>query len=119
MFAAEILRDSAHWMALGRLLYIEYNDTLFQFAPKGEEPDDPEEVIRNAEDTRPLGLRNTDNKIISGTMNNTFKPALTKHASKLQRGFVPHRNFLDNIVDLDTEARLASIECDHDDLPAI
>ncbi len=49
-----------------------FNDTSMAFLPKGEKPDDSFMVSRLPEDTRPLGLKNTDNKLIgAGTARKT------------------------------------------------
>jgi hypothetical protein len=79
------------------------------FGPKGDEPGDNLEVVRDAADVRPLNLKNTDNKIITGANIRPFKPYATSHTHKYQRGFVPGRNFLSNVVDLDSAARLYSL----------
>ena len=41
-----------------------FNESVSVFSPKGSQPHDPVEVIREPLQTRPLSLKNTDNKII-------------------------------------------------------
>jgi len=83
-----------------------FNDTLGKFAGKGDEEDARIEVTREAQDTRPLGLKNCDNKTIGGTVNMVAKPVLAKSAIWMQRGFVPGRQLIQNVLDIDTFARI-------------
>ena len=89
---------------------IVFNDGVNVYAPKGEETGDSEEVVRAASDTRPLSLKNSDNKITGGTIQMSLKVVLQVSASKLQRGFVKGRVLTNNIVDLDGAARVHSME---------
>jgi hypothetical protein len=83
-----------------------FNDTLGIFAAKGEEEQDHVDVTRAAVETLPLGLKNTDNKAIGGTINMVVKPMLSKTAIWLQRGFVAWRRLIQNVLDIDTAARI-------------
>ena len=56
--------------------------------------------------TRPLFLKNLDNKIIAAVANHKFKQPLAESACSLQRGFVQGRNFVNNIVELDVDPRV-------------
>jgi hypothetical protein len=87
-------------------MLIDFNDCLMIFAPKGSESTDHSGIVREPAATRPLGLKNTDVKTISGTVHINLKHAVPLYASRLQRGFISKRNFLDNIVDLDSHARV-------------
>ena len=80
--------------AIGALLAV--------FAPKGNEPEDLVEVIREASVTRPLNIKNTDNKTVAGVINNKWKPIIKHNIVSTQRGFVPDRQLVQNVVDLDT-----------------
>eukprot|EP00959_Pyramimonas_sp_CCMP1952_P135433 2833784-Pyramimonas_sp.AAC.2 len=62
---ADMLYDSMMWMLDGHSLGYEYNHMLGVFAPKGSEEGDESGAIRTAGHTRPLGLKNADNKIIT------------------------------------------------------
>eukprot|EP00959_Pyramimonas_sp_CCMP1952_P387765 8126625-Pyramimonas_sp.AAC.1 len=66
-------------------------------------------VSRAARGTRPLGLNNTANKIVGATINRAVTPAIQKIGAPSQRGFIAGRNFVNNIVDLDSSACLASL----------
>ena len=48
-----------------------FNESGISFIPKGEEEADPVEIIRNANDNRPISTKNTDNKVIIAV--NTYK----------------------------------------------
>ena len=50
-------------MLCGLHTHYGFNDSLTVFPPKGEDPRDPIEITRAPEDTRPLALKNTNNKI--------------------------------------------------------
>ena len=85
-----------------------FNDSTGVFAGKGDEENDDVEVTRAAQDTRPLGLKNCDNKTIAGTVNMVVKPALAEGAIWLQRGFVPGRQLIRKVLHIDTAARIAA-----------
>ena len=82
-----------------------FNDTLKIFTAKGEEELDVKEVIRSPESTRPLGLKNSDNKTIAAVTNYSIKFEIARDACSLQRGFLASRNFVNNIVELDAISR--------------
>ena len=84
---------------------ISFNDGVMVFAPKGEREGDESAVHREAIDTRPLSLKNSDNKLVCGVMNFKCRGPLTRGACPLQRGFVPGRQLLANVVDLDAYGR--------------
>eukprot|EP00959_Pyramimonas_sp_CCMP1952_P208299 4357321-Pyramimonas_sp.AAC.1 len=84
--------------------------SLFLPKPISGEPDSGSGgVRRSAQDTRPLGLKSTSNKVVAATLNRRITPAIQRVASVVQRGFVAKRNFVNNIVDLDSAARLAAV----------
>eukprot|EP00972_Heterocapsa_arctica_P091837 13544880-Heterocapsa_arctica.AAC.1 len=68
-----------------------FNDTMIVFAPKGEELEDALGVVRAPQDTRPLGLKNSDVKAISGAAHSSVKHDLHKCASLPQNGFIAGR----------------------------
>ena len=88
---------------------LDFNSSLSIFVPKGEDPMDDVLISREATDTRPLGLKNSDNKLIGGVQNDKMKPALSKGLCKLQRGFCPDRQLVQNVLDLDTASRVHSM----------
>jgi hypothetical protein len=54
------------FLASGYSMPIEFSDQLMLFAVKGEEAEDAHEVCRSPSDTRPLSLKNSDNKLVAG-----------------------------------------------------
>ena len=84
------------------------------FVPKGEEPDE-RVVTREPADTRPLSPKNSDNKLAGTVLNRKFRQPLSVHACSLQRGFVPVRRLVANVVDLDTYARVHGMQSDVSD----
>ena len=90
-----------------------FNYSSIVFAPKGELPEDAQAVIRAEQDTRPLSLKNSDNKIITGVHTWKFRKITQSNTHKYQRGFVAERSFLTNVVDLDSAARLYSMFAMH------
>ena len=89
----------------GYLLPVSFNDSLIVFVPKGTEQDDETGIVRDPFDTRPLALKNSDNKAIGGVVNFLLKRTMARSACALQRGFIPGRQLLENVLNLDTHAR--------------
>ncbi len=85
-----------------------FNASLSHFLPKGDAEGDAEEVIRSALETRLISAKNSDNKTIVGASIFRFKRWAQENTHHVQRGFVPGRNFLNNVVDLDSASRIYS-----------
>ena len=66
-------------------------------------------MTRKAKDTRPLSMSNTDSKICAAAANAPLAECISDWALEQQRGFVLRRQLLDNIVDIDAQAHIASI----------
>ena len=62
------------------------------------------------EDTRPLALVNTDNRIIASAGRLCWEPILAQYISKYQQGFLKGRSMLSNIIDIDYESMRVSIK---------
>ena len=58
---------------------------------------------------RPLSVVNTDNRIIAGAARIRWEPILARWVSPSQRGFLPHRSMLHNVVDVEHDAMMASL----------
>ena len=68
-----------------------FNDSYIAMPPKGSLPEDREAVIRPPEDTRPLNLKNTDNKAITAVTSEPLANAIPRWsgiAMKRTRGRV-------------------------------
>eukprot|EP00959_Pyramimonas_sp_CCMP1952_P101047 2113643-Pyramimonas_sp.AAC.1 len=59
--------------------------------------------------TRPLSLRNAGAKAISAALNHPLKRAVQAAVAPSQRGFICERHFLENLIELDSHARIASM----------
>eukprot|EP00972_Heterocapsa_arctica_P079556 11724705-Heterocapsa_arctica.AAC.1 len=94
--AWKLLHEVADWVCSGQLMLSSFNDTLLVFVPKGDEPEDDVHVVRAPQDTRPLGLKNSVVKAISGASRAAVKFDLNKSASIRQNGFIAGRSFLNN-----------------------
>ena len=70
-----------------------FNDGLWAFLPKGEQEDDgstgPGFVERMPSETRPLTMKNTDNKIIAAAVTYASIPTFKDTVNSTQQGFVP------------------------------
>ena len=97
-----------------------YNDSLTVFLPRGEEETDTQyNTTRKVADTRPLSFKNTDNKLVCSCMNYSYKSALKLNITDIQRGFVPSRQLVNNIVDLDTYAHIHALSTIQERLPLL
>ena len=111
----DICKDSLYSL-LEALLYTSLEpSTSFNWAwltllGKGEDPLDTEfTMTRKTKDTRPLSISNTDSKICAAAVNIPLAEGVKGWALKEQRGFVLLRQLLDNVIDIDTHAHIASI----------
>jgi hypothetical protein len=89
---------------------LSYNSAVTIFAPKGDDRFDAEEITREAETTRPLSLKNDDNKTIAAVYNSAIAPVISENMVDVQRGFIPGRQSCQNIVDLDSAGRAFGME---------
>ena len=80
------------------------------YLPKGEADEGDKLVARSAAETRPLALKNTDNKLIAAVLNKKLKYKLPGWADAAQHGFVKGRQAVDAIVDMDTGMRVTDWE---------
>jgi hypothetical protein len=67
-------------------------------------------IFRHPSETRPLTLKQGDNKHVASTLNFCIAPAITKGAIDTQRGFIHLRQLGQNIIDLDFSARLQAFD---------
>ena len=92
-----------------------FNDGLWAFLPKGEQEDDgssgPGFVERMPGETRPLTMKNTDNKLIAAAVTYATIPTFKATVNPIQQGFVPGRDFVVNVVQLDLESRVNALRC--------
>ena len=117
--AHETLFLVALWLAEGLKMPLDFNDSLTVFPPKNSLQGDSEEVIRDPFSLRPISLKNTDNKIIASAVNFSISAAIASKACPIQRGFIPGRRALENVLDLDTKARVYSLQAPPASLPVL
>ena len=93
----------------GLMMPVGFNSSLMVFVAKGEEPDELS-IVREPCNTRPLSLKNCDNKIICAVVNFALRTPLATHACPAQRGFIPGRQLVSNVVDLDVYGRIHGMQ---------
>jgi len=96
-------------MYLGNHPPIAFNASSTIFLIKGELEEDQVEVIRDPSATRPLGLKNSDNKIVTGVTIEKYRSDMQASTHSTQRGFVPGRQLSRNVLDLDAAARIGGM----------
>jgi hypothetical protein len=63
-------------------------------------------------EVRPLSIVNTDNRLMANAIRLRVEPLLAQAISPMQRGFLPGRSMLQNVVEVDGEMRAASLLSD-------
>ena len=91
---------------------ISFNSSLLVFPPKGEEDGDEIAIERDSKDTRPISLKNSDNKIVSSVGNFSLSAPIALGSCRLQRGFIRGRQLIHNVLDLDTDGRCLAMQED-------
>ena len=66
-----------------------------------------------ADHTRPLSIVNCDNRLVASAMRIRWESILDKWVSDFQRGFLPGRSMLSNIVDIDLHSMLVTLKHEH------
>ena len=102
--AVTTLYELALETSSGTQLPLEFNNSLMVCIPKGD-IDINNEIARRVGETRPLSLKNSDNKVIGAATARTIAPALAADITAAQRGFVPSRDLTTNIFALDAAQR--------------
>ena len=62
-------------------------------------------AMRCPDDTRPLNLKNTDNKLVASAINSVIKGTLATQLHEARRGFLSGRNHSLNVIEVDAEMR--------------
>lgn len=75
--------------------------------------------MRNAGATGPLGIMNTERKIVQHVVNRDWTPHVTAHSHRAQRAFVAQRNLLANVAELDTEMWFRALGAEVHQLPCV
>ena len=74
--AEQVLESAADWQLQGLPLPLSFNESVAVFPPKGSKEEDATGIWRAPDETRPLGLKNTDAKIINGTIAHAISPVV-------------------------------------------
>jgi len=106
--SAMALQEADQELRLGHPAPTGFNDSCCKFSPKEDNSQDGRETLREAAKTRPLSLKNCDNKMIMEANMKACEPQFRNIAHVSQNGFVRGRNFLHNIVDIDAAGRIYS-----------
>ena len=107
----ETLQGCFFMSASGIVFESRWNNQVMVFAPKGQRDSDSKgTTIRSALENRPLVLKSSDNKICAGVGNSKFQNITKKNVHRWQRGFVGSRNFIENVVTIDTVGRKISFK---------
>ena len=106
--ACQTLFEVGQWLASGFKMGISFNDCVNVFPPKNSLEGDDVEVLREPKNTRPLGLKNADNKLVCSAWAFEAREPLAKCACSCQNGFVPGRQLSQHLVDIDAHSRAFS-----------
>jgi hypothetical protein len=89
--------------------------------PKGDTEDGrcERDFIVKPNETRPLALKNTDNKLCCSVWLRKLRVAAVKHARPGQQGIIPSRHFTQNVLDLDAAGRCYSTSARPAGLPVL
>ena len=91
----------------------DFNLSLLCCLPKKPCGADPEQgEFYRGEDTRPLALVNTDNRIIASAARIAWEPLLSKYISTAQQGFLKGRQMINNIIEVDYDSMTVSLKCE-------
>ena len=93
-----------------------HNYTVLNFPPKKPSLFNEHGALVPPDQTRPIGKKNASNKLISKTWAWNVRSVFMCLISWIQRGFVPGRNFLLNVLELDLFSRVFS-NCPRSSLP--
>ena len=82
-----------------------FNGSLLACLPKTPSQRAPDGLpVYAPSNTRPLSISNTDNRLISVTIKHSWEPTLARGVHPRQRGFLPGRSILQNIIDINEQA---------------
>eukprot|EP00959_Pyramimonas_sp_CCMP1952_P050051 1046253-Pyramimonas_sp.AAC.1 len=85
-----------------------FNHGVSAFLPKGKEEAGTRGQTRMADCTRPLTLSNTDNKLIASAICRPLTRLAVSVCSGVQKGFIPGRQGLDRVIDLDSQIMITN-----------
>ena len=62
------------------------------------------------EETRPFYIINTSNRLLANTVCLRIEPVLERSITPMQRGFLPGRSMLANVIDVDEQTMVSALE---------
>ena len=110
--AAVTLLQYGQFLCSGGVPDLEFQDSILALPPKGKRLGDLKKVVRMPSQTRPLNMRNSDNKTIASVFNAKIKHHIAPLVPKSQNGFVPGRQLVQNILDIDSAGRIAALQAE-------
>ena len=113
-YLAQYILDLIDAFCSDEVLPADINWSMMAFLDKsGEAPEHaqaPGMIFRHPLDTRPLSLKQADNKLVAGVLNFCISPAIAHGAIDIQTGFIHGRILIQNVVDLDFHARMQAFD---------
>ena len=88
-----------------------FNASLMILLPKGVSGQDP--VLGGycvPADTRPINITNCDNRLLANAARIRAEPLLEAWVSPMQRGFLPGRSMIANVIDVDHEMMRVALQ---------
>ena len=93
--------------------YPAFNESLMVFLPKKADcVDSAGRAVYAPENTRPLNITNTENRILASAVRLKLEPHLSPEISEMQRGFVGGRSMLSNLVDMDESMQIVALSAE-------
>ena len=91
-----------------------FNESLMVFLPKkADGADAAGNPVYTPENTRPLSITNTDNRLLASAVRLKVEAHLAPEISDMQRGFIGGRSMLSNLVDMDEGMQAAALSEEH------
>ena len=87
-----------------------FNEAVMVFIPKKVAHEVNGIRCHKPDEVRPLSIVNTDNRLMANAVRLRVEPLLAQAISPEQRGFLPGRSLLQNVVEVDGEMRAASLQ---------
>jgi exonuclease III len=89
-----------------------FNEATMVFIPKKVNHEHHGVRYNEPGEVRPLSIVNTDNRLMANAVRMRVEPLLAQAISPAQRGFLPGRSMLQNVVEIDGEMRAASLQAE-------
>ena len=95
----------------GNPVHNRFNEALLCCLPKAtSRRDDLGNDCHRADETRPLSIANTDNRLVASAFRLLWEPLVEPSISQRQRGFLRGRSMLRHVVELESQAMVTALE---------